>query len=90
MTTTLDFDGEYIVVCPLDEGIRCRRLKQYVHVLRSEMPTSEDIDTDKRVYAQEVDDAFVVKVLKDDYAGRKKAEQLEEYIEERLIDDNGS
>ena len=72
------------------DGEACRRLKQYVHVLRSEMSTPEHVEDDKRVYMQEVNDTLVVKVLKDDYAGRKKAEQLREYIEEYLVDDDGS
>lgn len=71
-------------------GESCRRLKQYVHVLRSEMSTPEHVEDDKRVYMQEVDDALVVKVLKDDYEGRKAAEQLREYIEEYLVDADGS
>lgn len=68
---------------------RCRRLKQYVYVLQAEAMTdgSEEVDS-QHVYMQEVDDTLVVKVLKDDYAGRQKAEQLREYVEDYLEGDD--
>jgi hypothetical protein len=66
-----------------------RRLKQYATFLQYEsMSAGFDTNDDSRVYMKEVDDTLVVKVLCDDYAGRKKAEQLQEYIEECLTDDD--